>query len=255
MAEVGSVGSLIVVSDMGPANWLIDSVVSLPRYVTEAVPGEYDGYIRIVHPAYREAGGELSPVSWAEVARANGKTYHPGMQFQSLVGHSKWGYSQPGLWNYIPEEGALPRRCVAALAKVLARHTTTPDECWFAIWNGWGDLASTLNVAPTFALPGRRYHLARGGVLAADQSIVNSDVFGERFQTVLDTIHPRSANLWWPEDRAWFVATEIDSDSTYVGGSRECLAQILVTPELETFSVEGSAPVTSDSDMQNPTPT
>lgn len=44
-------------------------------------------------------------------------------------------------------------------------------------------------------------------------------------------------SLWWPPDRDWFVATEIDFRWTYVGGSRECIDRILadIRPEaLET---------------------
>ncbi len=37
----------------------------------------------------------------------------------------------------------------------------------------------------------------------------------------------QTPNLWWPEDRAWFVATEIDLAWTYVGG-REALIEQLV---------------------------
>ena len=40
-----------------------------------------------------------------------------------------------------------------------------------------------------------------------------------------------SPNVWWPEDRAWYVATDIDLYDTYVGGSGECIqAAALVQP-------------------------
>ena len=44
-------------------------------------------------------------------------------------------------------------------------------------------------------------------------------------------------NLWWPEDRAWIVATEIDFMETYIGGSAECINQLLSGPDLEAFPV------------------
>ena len=39
-------------------------------------------------------------------------------------------------------------------------------------------------------------------------------------------------NLWWPADRAWCVASEIDLPWTYVGGSKTLIAEVLGDPEL-----------------------
>jgi hypothetical protein len=41
--------------------------------------------------------------------------------------------------------------------------------------------------------------------------------------------------IWWPDDRAWCVATEIDLDSTYVGGSRAFIERLMGEPELEVM--------------------
>ncbi|MDH6678082.1 hypothetical protein M2284_002285 [Rhodococcus sp. LBL1] len=46
-----------------------------------------------------------------------------------------------------------------------------------------------------------------------------------------------SANLWWPDDHTWCVATDIDHMSTYVGGSVACIDAILTDPRLEAFPV------------------
>ena len=43
----------------------------------------------------------------------------------------------------------------------------------------------------------------------------------------------QSANLWWPDDRAWFVATDVDLMTTYVGGSAACIADLLAADGLE----------------------
>lgn len=45
------------------------------------------------------------------------------------------------------------------------------------------------------------------------------------------------ANLWWPADRAWFVVSEIDYDSTIVAGSRESIDAVLRMPGLEAFEL------------------
>jgi hypothetical protein len=43
--------------------------------------------------------------------------------------------------------------------------------------------------------------------------------------------------LIWPADHAWCVASEIDWDSTIVGGSRALIDAVLATDPLETFEV------------------
>lgn len=45
----------------------------------------------------------------------------------------------------------------------------------------------------------------------------------------------QSANLWWPEDRAWCVATEIDFSWTYVGGSGVCIQALIAAQQLEAM--------------------
>ena len=40
--------------------------------------------------------------------------------------------------------------------------------------------------------------------------------------------------LWWPDDRAWFVATETDLASTYLGGARALIDRLMNDPQLET---------------------
>jgi len=68
--------------------------------------------------------------------------------------------------------------------------------------------------------------------------------------------HPwnQSASLWWPEDRAWFVATEIDLNSTYVGGSTSTIEALLASPGLEAFPVTPNDPTDWTSDSINPAP-
>ena len=69
-----------------------------------------------------------------------------------------------------------------------------------------------------------------------------------RFRTLL------SPNLWWPQDRAWCVATNIDLLASYVGGSRQYVEAILASPDLEAFEVSAEMSVQWDSDTINPRP-
>ena len=42
-------------------------------------------------------------------------------------------------------------------------------------------------------------------------------------------------NYFWPDDRGWIVATEIDGFSTYVGAPKEAIDRILASPLLEAL--------------------
>ena len=58
-------------------------------------------------------------------------------------------------------------------------------------------------------------------------------------------------NIWWPTDRAWFVATDIDLDSTYVGGSVECIEALLGHDVLEAVPANREASVAMTADAIN----
>ena len=142
------------------------------------------------------------------------------------------------------------RQIVTALAQVLAQFTQTPDESWFAVWEGHGfdsryhisgawaigdeptaeqrveieaELAAArvegarltaaireaLQGVPRFSLPYRTYYLLSGHV---------TDVKDIRWPGEPDRwFRP---DLWWPQDRQWFVGTDVDFWCNYVGGSR-----------------------------------
>ena len=76
-----------------------------------------------------------------------------------------------------PASSTKPQRLGAAadvaalLVRTLARHTTSADDCWFAVSEGWGALDDAFRGQPTFGLPNRNYHLASGPLAAASQSV------------------------------------------------------------------------------------
>jgi hypothetical protein len=104
------------------------------------------------------------------------------------------------------------RERVAALAEVLTAFTATPDAAWFALWEGHGwDSLDALREIPRFDRPERRYLLVSGRV---------ADV--ERITWPGEPDEPRGwfrPDLWWPQDRQWFVGTDVDFWCNYVGGS------------------------------------
>jgi hypothetical protein len=209
--------------------------------VVSFLPRGFPAYCRVLHPAWRYHGDDDVEVRWAEVAAHNGTVAHPHMTWVGITGD--WDYrdedSQPPVWDRAPDEGHLPTTVATRLTAVLRRHTTTPDDCWFGVWHGHD---SSLELpAPTLELPSREHWLLRGPIELAEQNMA-------------DEPSEQSVNLWWPADRAWCVATELDSMSTYVGGSTACIAELLQTPDLEVLPAAPDDVMSLDSDPINPIP-
>ncbi len=195
--------------------------------------------MRIFHPGYRPHGEGLVPVRWSEIAAANGTHYHAGMQLTSLTGSFEfYTNAQPGVFDAPPMIGSLPLEVAQSLAEVLGRQTTTPEAAWFAFWNGFGGIRHEIAIAPTFSAPHRVYHLLAGPV--------------EAFSESADGMRYQSANLWWPDDRAWCVASEIDLNTTSVGCSGDAAAAILAHDGLEALAIDPATGIAFDSDEQNP---
>jgi hypothetical protein len=257
--------------DVSPAQWLVDRLHAFAVDVGSIIPEGFDCYVRIFHPAERDEGDGTVAVRWSEVAEANGRVVHPEMQWPAIADRKPYSNKiHPGLWDRVPNEGSLPGEIIDALIGPLARHTTTPNEVWFAVWNGYGGLAFDSRItgwpvlstkrpsiaesmrgrirkfraarqeapAPTFELPGRAYYLLSGPIEAATDSLERRPF-------------RQSANLWWPDDRAWCVATEIDFSWTYVGGNESLIDELLAVPALEVIRAELSHGVKSDSDHLN----
>ena len=133
--------------------------------------------------------------------------------------------------NHPPEAtGSLPPDLIGSLIEHLEPATTTPDRCLFAVWEGFGGLMVSRDLEPGLDLPHRRYHVFTGPIAAAHTS------FG------VGPLDDQSANLWWPADQAWCVATEVDLSRTYVGGSRRCIEAILADPRLGAIETTAATP-------------
>lgn len=185
------------------------------------VPTGFDAYARVFHPAYRWADGRQEPVRWAEIARGAGMELHVVIRWDEIAPPP--GQEPPERLSP-PQEGQFPTEEAEAVVQVLRRHTAAPDRCWFAIWDGFGGLwpDERWPGVARLHLPSRDYVLLRGPIEAASRSFMPSP-------------SRQSANLWWPEDRAWCVATEIDNMWTYVGGTEACIEALLASSRLEVL--------------------
>jgi hypothetical protein len=208
-----------------PASWIQTRLHPFGQDVGSVIPEGFAAYARVFHPPYRRTSdGSAIPVRWRDIAAANNRTIAAEMQ-RLDVSADPTLFSRSGekLWDEQPRGGTIPREIAVRLAAILTPYTRTPKLCWFAVWEGWGELRVRQDGAPMFSIPERNLFLLQGGV---DEVLTTL--------SEVDWIY-RSPNLWWPADRAWCVATEIDFKWSYVGGSAACIEQVLTDPELEAL--------------------
>jgi len=208
-----------------PASWIESRLHPFGMDVGSFIPEGFAAYARVFHPPYRlTPEGNQKWVRWRDIAAANNRTIAAEMQLMDLPGYpSQFSASGEELWDQYTETGNLPREIAARLAAILPSQTLTPELCWFAVWEGYPDVRIRTSGAPMFSVPERNLFLLHG--IVDDVLTTLSEV---------DWIY-RSPNLWWPDDRAWCVVTEIDFTWSYVGGSPACIEQILGDPELEAI--------------------
>lgn len=271
-------GGLRIAGNVDAGEWILAGTDGW-GVVASLVPEAFEAYARVFHPAYRlvenpkdaqprvPTSGRLiagttravivyhQEVRWAEVAKANGRVAHPAMEWASITGdHSfRWGGEQPGLWDYAPAMGTLPLRHVERLCELLAGYTRTPERCWFAVWHGYGDLPGLRDLDVPRLRMKHRDMVVLTGPVAALPSTSFQDLWYQ-----LGSDNPanwyRSPSLWWPEDRAWCVASDVDLQSTYLGASDMCIQSLIDDAQLEILPVDRYQSVARDADTINPEP-
>ncbi len=227
---------------------------------------------------------ESHKVGWSDVARAFGKHMHALAQFHRLKGAEtpRLGPLDAAGWRYSdPDTGNLAPEVLAAVAAHLCAHTATPGEGVTGIWEGYGGLVSSAGYAElTFTDDGVWQDSSGDGAQSAEPGtgLLPADVVGagtldlpDRSYYLFDTAPqiyagtdwvnhapwhhsptwPQSPNLLWPADHGWVLVTEIDFDSTVVGGSAELIAAIAQDPSIEALVLRAGADLTWDADEPN----
>ncbi len=185
------------------------------------VPSDYETYARLLHPVDTPDRHDRL-IRWRDVAQWSGRELTSRSQFESIaMGPGAPRNDRP--WRgQGPEEGRLAIADARVLADALRDVTPSPQRCWFGLWSGYGFQRGCYG--PELALDSRSYYLFSGSV---DDAVT----------TTLLTRERHTPNLWWPEDHSWFVATEIDSQSTYVAGTRALIDHLTRDPRIEVQEV------------------
>ncbi|WP_218123483.1 hypothetical protein [Quadrisphaera sp. DSM 44207] len=234
--------ALLPSADASVADWICARLQGWGT-VASVVPAGYPAYARVLHPCSDEDG---APARWSDAAAATGRTEHPLMQWENVSTVLRGESVRPGWDGEEPDAGNLDPEPLAALLEVLGRHTGTGDRCWFCQWEGWGrgwDAATPGQ--PTVSLPGRDLLVFSGPLTATAQM---------GYRATPTWFVPQSPNLFWPQDRAWCVATEVDLDCTLVAGTHALVDDLLVHPDLEVWPVAAEDSLAADADVLNPLP-
>jgi hypothetical protein len=166
-----------------------------------------------------------------------------------------------------PLVGELEPPALAALCRILAGHTDPVLDCFFALWEGWGWIPGGESMAvlralgkepqaaavpPAFreeVMAGRRLHHPGRDYL----------LFSGPLEAAMDMGHwpsqdwfvPQSPSLIWPTDNSWFVATEVDFDSTLIAGDHHLIDAVLGAEDFEATPVEPGDYLDSRGDTVN----
>jgi hypothetical protein len=208
-----------------PAAWLRDQL--LPTHgidgirVGSVVPAGFEEFAKVLHPAYGPPPKSL-PVTWSAAAEWAGVRMHAARQWESIAEAAAERHG-PAPWQAEPSRAWCPPEVLGPLCETLAQHTSTPELIWYGLWVGFGDVQAVMGRAAHFELPGREYALMSGPLDAAGNIVVAP----RRLRT--------GPSMWWPEDRAWCVATEVDYRWTYVGGTAECIGSMEANAWLEVL--------------------
>jgi len=120
------------------ADWIAERLAPFNSHrVASVVPAGFDAYCRVLHPIETpERGGRL--VRWAQVAAWSGTTIGRDSQFHSVALPPTRPETEAPWSGQGPRQGSLYPPDAEVLAETLRAFTTTPENCWFGIWDGFG---------------------------------------------------------------------------------------------------------------------
>lgn len=99
------------------------------------VPGGHAAYARLLHPV---GDDDDQTVRWADVAAWSGLALARLAQFHDIA-LPRHAPPTPAPWaGPGPSKGTLTAADATTLAGLLRAHTSTPQTCWFCLWDGYG---------------------------------------------------------------------------------------------------------------------
>jgi hypothetical protein len=183
--------------------------------VSSLVPSSFPAVCQVLHP-WQGLGSDR--ISWRAAAEQLGFDSVAALDRTREMGTIR-AAEDAGLHA---SRGALDMLTATALVEVLAAATTTPDAVFVAVWEGFGDV-------PVQRFPGA----AQLDTYNRGHFLLRGPLTGVLSPVAVAGFDQPAAGLWWPADRAWFVATEIDFEWTFIAGDHPLMERLLADPRLE----------------------
>ena len=161
--------------DTSPGRWVEESLSGFAR-LESLLPRGFPAYARVFHPAYL-GDAQDQPVRWSTVASWTGRPVHSLMQFERIAGLSEDKMYPNPPWGRHPQFGSIPDEECRTLMDILREFTSTPDRCFFGLWEGYGNIDTRL-YPPEARVKGReRDYLLFQGPLEAAMSFLDRGAF------------------------------------------------------------------------------
>lgn len=214
---------------------------------------------------------DISPADWIAFSE---------LPWQQLVTFGPSGFAAYGRLRYLPDpayagqsendvevdEAGREDQLLETLFGVLAEHTGTPDDCYFCLWDGYGEIhggdavsvsladvhgrsRSGPAVAPAFppevlngpkvVVPNRSYYLFHGPLSeVGDWGAADMWPGQPRWNMPLPA-------FVWPADHAWCFAGDVDPHWAGIGADGPVIDQLTADPRFDV--------VPADPNQQQPT--
>ncbi|MBO1754615.1 hypothetical protein [Allobranchiibius sp. CTAmp26] len=212
--------------------------------VSRMVPDCFPAVVRLMHEL--RTGDEAPSPRWSDA-------------LPDFFQDGPNGFLHHQVEPYHVTDGTLPRDYLPRLLPLLIDTTTTPQLSWYALWKGFGGIsgsgasgmllssngdmtsgqielerrrlqgdadsaAATARrfVASCAEIPwwGAREMALMSGSLSAVDALGGPTAFAEGVSAL-------GPQMWWPADRAWFAATDIDDAWTYIAGPGSLIDAVL----------------------------
>jgi hypothetical protein len=191
------------------------------------------------------------------------------LPWERLVGFGPAGFDSYARLRFLPdpvrpgqsendaEHDGRPDQ-LSILIEVLATHTSTPDACYFCVWDGFDDTTAgawyidperagawlprpdaqpgyaplptaspSTPQPPKVMVPGRAYWLFRGPLADVGRwDAAQEWPAGYR----LDAAEPA---FIWPPDHTWCLANDVDPHWAGVGGTTALISSLMTDPRLD----------------------
>ncbi|WP_040168484.1 hypothetical protein [Microbacterium gorillae] len=199
--------------------------------------------------------GELFPEPLAAiVATATGGKPTPGYAtlwdgWSGLLG----GYDDHGRGyrTFLPADGVADDEVAERHARMLGASIHDPFNSPYREpeWQD-GILSAEVAAGPRLTVSEREHVLFSGDLTLFTDPDWSDHVPWREPDTPLGTA-TISPNLLWPADRSWILVTDIDLDSTVVGGSVALIDALITDPHLEALALPADADLGWDADTVN----